>query len=354
MTEHTLHMIASVDVSADIQAEDGGPKSRTFSISPAYSGGRIRQPWSDLDIVTDLAGMTLDAPAGELQALVGHEFGQWAGVIKVNDVRNTGTDLHAAGEFFELGDEAADMVIRKAKKATWQASIGASIQRLEQIEEGASADVNGQTFDGPVLIARETSLYEISFVPRGADNSTSAAVYAVRTKPEGKANMADPQKPDALAAKRTRDTQIKAEFGSDTEFALEAVLGDETIEALRLTFAQKQATLQAEANATLQAELATAQAELAAAKAAPAPAPALNAANLGGGIAPAAGSAKQRLEALVHSEVERMQARGVLPIRRVVATSDYTTFRAMALASVLRDNPEAEALRLQWLADVNG
>jgi hypothetical protein len=49
---------------------------------------------------------------------------------------------------------------------------------MQFVKDGESARVNGRDVTGPILIARKTSLGEISFVPRGADGNTSATVSA--------------------------------------------------------------------------------------------------------------------------------------------------------------------------------
>src|SRR5262249_45544209 len=86
----------------------------------------------------------------------------------------------------------------------WQASIGADVQRQEFVDAGAQVKVNGRTFSGPLTVVRASTLREISFVPLGADASTSATVGAERKKnmPEN-ADVLDP-----LAAERSRIHEI--------------------------------------------------------------------------------------------------------------------------------------------------
>lgn len=342
MSEH-LEFLADVTVDASVEA-GGEPKPRTFEFI-AYNGGVIAQPWAG-ELVVDLDGMDVDAPDGQLQALVQHDYSQWAGVIRAEDVTNNGQTLSARGEFFDAGDASADLVVGKAKKAKWQASIGAAVLELEDFDEGETVKVNGRTFKGPVLVARKTALQEISFVPRGADSSTSAAVFAARTKPEEEASVADTEKPDALAAMRTRNKQIAAEFSSDAEFMAQALTSDDSIDTLRLQFAQRQlAAAKAEADAV--------KAELEAERNKPAPQPVVTASGIGGApVNP--GTAKDQLEAMVQDEIARLKANGVQPLKRVVRCGNHSTLKAMALHNLLRDNPKARELHAQWIPGLYG
>lgn len=350
MSDHRISLTADVKIDQSVSA-DGEQKSRSFKIDPAYSGGTIAQVWTDLPVVIDLAGMDFDAPGGQLHALAYHDFEQWAGVIREQDVHNTGQSLHATGEFFDEGDATADMVLRKGLKATWQASIGAPIHEIEQIEAGESVEVNGRRFDGPLLVARRTSLQEISFVTRGADNTTRAAVFATRTQPEGSA-MAETNTPDALQAKRTREQEIKAEFGSDKDFAFDAVVGEESMEILRLKFERKQTEAQRVEAEQLRAQLAEANAKIEAAKAAPAT-PAVSAAGIGGAAPVVQASAEKRFKALVEAEVQSMRASGVQPVSRQILCSANDTLKAMATQRVIQASEEARQLHRAWIAEAN-
>lgn len=341
MAEKQIRITAPVSLDEAISA-DGEPKPRTFRLEPAYSGGVFSQPWASR-VVADLDGMEIDAPDGELRVLAGHDLDQWAGVAR--DVRKVGGQLHASGELFDEGDATADMIVRKGKKATWQASIGAAVDwdAVESVKAGETCEVNGQKFEGPLLVARKTSLHEISFTPIGADRATSAAVFAARTQPEEVAEVADPTTPDALAAYRARIQQITAEFSGDAEFLSAALQGEDDIATLRLAFAKKQAAAQA-------AELAAVRAELEAVKEA-ANKPRVSASGLGG-QAPASESPQQTVERLVKAEMARLREDQIPLIARSVPSTRNDKLRVMAMSNVSQTAGGRAALDA-WIAQVN-
>jgi hypothetical protein len=60
----------------------------------------------------------------------------------------------------------------------WQLSIGANPTRTRFVPSGETVRVNGRSIEGPVTVAEETELGEISFVAVGADPETSVDVIA--------------------------------------------------------------------------------------------------------------------------------------------------------------------------------
>lgn len=125
-------------------------------------------------VIVDLSG--LKASRDKIPILLGHNDAQIIGqtdsiAIDSAGVRLTGVitgeDVHAAS------------VVTHAKNGfEWQASIGASIVRQEFVKAGEKAVVNSREVTGPILIARESRLFETSFVAIGADQQTSASVAA--------------------------------------------------------------------------------------------------------------------------------------------------------------------------------
>lgn len=130
-------------------------------------------------VIVDLAG--LKASRDKIPILLDHDpsriVGQTDGIaIDSSGVRLTGS---ITGE-----DAAASSVVSHARNGfEWQASIGASIVRQEFVKSGEKAVVNAREVSGPILIARESRLFETSFVAIGADQQTSASVAA--SNPQG-------------------------------------------------------------------------------------------------------------------------------------------------------------------------
>ena len=159
----------------EIEAAKGEGKLPTFSME-AYTGAPMLLGGFYNPVIVDLAGIQ----AGKSVAIfLDHDpsriIGQ--GVAKVSD-----SGVSVTGSI--MGEDAdATKVTTLAKNGfKWQASIGASITRREFLDAGKKAVVNGREVSGPMIIARESSLYEVSFVALGADSATSAAVAANLSK----------------------------------------------------------------------------------------------------------------------------------------------------------------------------
>jgi len=139
-------------------------------------------------VVVELSG--LKAAREKLPILLDHDSAQIIGQTDSITIDASGVDLTGSitGE-----DASSTSVITHARNGfEWQASIGASIVRQEFLKTGEKAVVNGREVSGPLLIARESRLFETSFVAIGADSQTTASVAAsssLGTSPEGEPTM---------------------------------------------------------------------------------------------------------------------------------------------------------------------
>ena len=139
-------------------------------------------------VIVELTG--LKASRGKLPILLDHDPSRIIGQTDGIQIDASGVDLTGSitGE-----DANASSVITHARNGfEWQASIGASIVRQEFLKSGEKAVVNGREVAGPLLIARESRLFETSFVAIGADSQTVATVAAASslgTFPEGESTM---------------------------------------------------------------------------------------------------------------------------------------------------------------------
>ena len=167
------------DCHVDIQAAEGEDKQPTFSMV-AYTGGAMRPRGFSTPVVIDLSGMKVEGKSRPI--FLGHDSSQIVG--HSTQIKVDGSQVIAEG-VISGGGSAAQEVINSGKNGfPWQASVGASVEKMEDVEAGSEAKANGQTFKGPVLIARATTLGEISFVPIGADGKTTATVAAEAGEPE--------------------------------------------------------------------------------------------------------------------------------------------------------------------------
>lgn len=159
-------------------AGDGPPR---FTMV-AYTGAAMRFPNQPHPVVVDLQGVS--AAGTPLPILRDHDTAQRVGHGEL-EVDLTARRLVVSGVVSGAGDAAREVRQEAAAGMPWQASIGARIVAREFVPRGSSAVVNGRRFAGPVIVARRSTVFEVSWVVLGADPSTSsriAATSAIATK----------------------------------------------------------------------------------------------------------------------------------------------------------------------------
>jgi hypothetical protein len=173
-----IRLIAARAKPLELLAADGDdPKPPRFT-GTAYSGAAMRPSGFYSPVVVDLAGMTI--AGGSRPILRDHDPAQ---VVGHTDSITVARAIRVAGLISGTGEAAAEIVATARNGFPWRLSIGASIERLIAVDDGETAEVNGRKVKGPVLIARKTTLREISFVVLGADDKTSAKIAAARGTP---------------------------------------------------------------------------------------------------------------------------------------------------------------------------
>lgn len=161
-----------------VRAADGSTSpitttGRRFSMV-AYNGGRMRPMGWGSDLVVDLAGVEVGPE--KLPILIDHnpDFGSVLG--QATEVKIGRSGITASGDIYAVGDDAKAALSLIDSGYESQASIGGSILSREFVDAGVSVVVNGQTFTGPLSIARKSTLVEISAVVCGADPRTSVSL----------------------------------------------------------------------------------------------------------------------------------------------------------------------------------
>ena len=175
-----------------LKAGDSGDESKklpTFEMR-SYTGAPIRQWFSPNPIVIDLAG--INVPNRSIPIRFGHEETR-NGIGHTTEVKLEGGVLVARGVISRDTEAAREFVASSKNDFPWQASIGASIGKIELVKAGESTEVNGKTYDGPIDVVRASDLYEISVVDLGADSNTSAKVAASADRLKGQRTMSDEQ-----------------------------------------------------------------------------------------------------------------------------------------------------------------
>jgi len=165
-------MTLAADFAVAAAADGAQPTFRLV----AYTGAPIRQSWSRNALVMDLAGMDLSNQS--IPILFGHDASLESVVGQATAVTSDGSQLIVEGVVLGVSDTAQRVLELARRGMKFQASVGADVGRIENIQAGESVSVNNRTFAGPVSIVRGSSLRETSIVLMGADGQTSASIAA--------------------------------------------------------------------------------------------------------------------------------------------------------------------------------
>ncbi len=176
----TLRIVCDDSTSIDLQGAEtpaeGKPALRKFSMT-AYTGGAMRLGGWQHPVVVDLAGLRVTRKSRPI--LKDHDRASIVG--HTNDIAVNDSKLAVAGVISGVGATAQEVIATSENGFPWQASLGASADKVVFIAEGKTAQANGREFSGPVYIARKSTLGEVSFVALGADDDTEARVAAGRS-----------------------------------------------------------------------------------------------------------------------------------------------------------------------------
>ena len=168
-------------------AADGQPSAGEalpkFSMV-AYTGDAMRVDGWRNPVVVDLEGLAI--PSQRRPIRFGHSM--HAGVGHTERIAVENGKLIAEGLVSRDTPAAKEIVVSGKRGFPWQASIGTVVHEVEHVKAGKYAQVNGRRFEGPVYVARKTTLGEISFVDLGADGNTTASIAAA-TPVGGKESM---------------------------------------------------------------------------------------------------------------------------------------------------------------------
>lgn len=160
-------------------------KPRRFKIM-AYNGGVLPVDGFPAPVVADLSGLEI---LGSIPILIDHEKSVESTLGITEDITNDGRTLQMSGLVTATSAKALTVVAQADKGQQWQASIGARVIEQEEIPAGQTVEVNGQTFEGPVIVARRSVLYETSVLPAGADSTTQVNLAAKAATLKGMAAM---------------------------------------------------------------------------------------------------------------------------------------------------------------------
>lgn len=171
--QQIIAMQAEVAITAADAAEDGKPKGPPKFDVVAYTGGAMNVRGYDAPVVVDLSGMQF---GNSLIANLDHDSSKRVG--HVTETNKADGQLKLGGVVSAATDAAREVVESAANGFVWQASIEAQPSKLIEVAAGKTVTVNGQEFDGPLYVARKSTLKGFAFVSHGADDNTSATIAA--------------------------------------------------------------------------------------------------------------------------------------------------------------------------------
>lgn len=148
--------------------DDEGQKLRKFSMT-AYTGGKMMLGGWPLPVVVDLSGVKVSAKSRPI--LRDHNPAQIVG--HTTEITTAGS-IKLKGVISAANQHAQEVQASSDNGFPWQASIGATPDRVVRVDAGETVEVNGRRFSGPIYVAKQSTLREVSFVALGADDNTSS------------------------------------------------------------------------------------------------------------------------------------------------------------------------------------
>ncbi len=209
----------ALKVGTFVLAAADSDRPRRFDIN-AYDGGPLPVSGFEHPVIVDLS--SLQYPES-IPLLIDHTASVEATLGSTDRIENDGQELRMSGLVTATSDMASQVVEQHDKGQKWQASIGVRVGDVDEIQAGQIVVVNKQQFRGPVLVARNSQMYETSVLPAGADWTTKVNLAATAaTTVEGTATMP------------TFEEWLKS-LGLD-----ESTLDDDNMAALMLAFDARQ------------------------------------------------------------------------------------------------------------------
>lgn len=167
----SLVPIRAESVPVTVEHDEGKPG--LFSMV-AYSGGLLPVKGYKFPVILDLQGVEFRR---NVLANLDHDRTQRVG--QVTEHVNDGTKIVLSGVLSAATDACEEVIASSKKGFEWEASIEAlPTKQPEFIAAGAKVKVNGATFDGPVFVARESTLFGVAFLGQGADERTVVSIAA--------------------------------------------------------------------------------------------------------------------------------------------------------------------------------
>lgn len=168
----------------------------------AYTGAVVDRAYGKFAI--DMAGIAMK---DRVAMLVDHDGTKRVGFADKRLITDRGLEIE--GAFLKSTPAGREVAESLREGFPFELSVGIHVDEREEVGEGQKIEVNGETLEGPISIARKSRLKEVSFLFSGADDSTYAVALAAHEKKE------------ALVA-----DEVQAPQAEDTREELKAFLGE--------------------------------------------------------------------------------------------------------------------------------
>lgn len=166
------------DQRVSFSAADGEGKKKNLTITPLYSGGPVRHWWFG-DVIIDLESTSFrgrkfpvlrDHDTDRILGFSGRPeiVADDTGKKSIHLTNVTLVDTEDTQKVVQLGDEGFP----------FQASISIRPTKIQRLEEGEEAQVNGFTVKGPIAIWRNNIYKEGSVCVFGVDSNTATTVFS--------------------------------------------------------------------------------------------------------------------------------------------------------------------------------
>ena len=169
---------ACMMIAGELNVEATSENSKTRKVRlQARSGQPIEHGfWGK--VVHDLSGMRMHK--NRLPIDYAHNDAEVLGYL--NHFETESGDLVVSGALtpFREDDRASEVIFKMDNGVPYEASIffGGDGIKLQMLEDGEMAEVNGYDFDGPGIIIREWPLRGVAICPYGADANTESSTFS--------------------------------------------------------------------------------------------------------------------------------------------------------------------------------
>lgn len=181
-TPTNLQLIASVELTArGVAPSQDGVAGSVHSALPKFrilanTGSPMRVPGFAEPVILDFRGVKFARDVTPI--IANHDPALRIGHTTTRSVATNPPAIVIEGVVSSGSDVARGVVDDCRNGFPFQASVGATILKAKFLREGQTAEVNGQSVKGPLVIAVESSIREISVLPLGADSATQFALVA--------------------------------------------------------------------------------------------------------------------------------------------------------------------------------